>query len=92
MPLPPTSFGEARAVDVVAHDRVVEVGVPVDLHGAGDVAGLVEQHVLVGLDDDEPGRAEVVGEPLGRDEALGVRVRGDLRVGGVGLDGHGGSS
>ena len=48
--------GERLAVDVVALHRVVEVGVPVDLDRAGDVAGLVEQDVLVGLDDDEAGR------------------------------------
>ena len=63
--------GEAGAVDVVADDRVVEVGVPVDLDRAGDVAGLVQQHVLVGLDDDQAGVAEVLGEPLGGDEPSG---------------------
>ena len=50
-------LGEAGAVDVVAGDGVVQLGVPVDLHRARDVAGVVEQHVLVGLDDDEPGVA-----------------------------------
>src|SRR5699024_5975446 len=58
---------EAGAVDVVAGDGVVEVQVPVDLHRAGDVAGLVQQHVLVGLDDDQVlGAAvgELIGEPL----------------------------
>ena len=46
---------EARAIQVVAGHRVVEVGVPVDLDRALDVAGLVEQHVLVGLDHDQAG-------------------------------------
>ena len=36
---------------------------PVDLDRAGNVAGVVEQHVLVGLDDDHVGVVEVVGEP-----------------------------
>ena len=54
---------------------------PVDLHGAGDVAGLVEQHVLVGLHDHDLRVAEVLGEPVGRDEALRVRVLREPRVG-----------
>ena len=44
------SFAKLLAVDVVPHDRVVEVGVPVELDRAGDVAGVVQQHVLVGLE------------------------------------------
>ena len=50
---------EGLAADEVALDRVVEVGVPVDLDGPGDVARFEEQHVLIGLDDDEAGGAEV---------------------------------
>ncbi len=78
---------EALAVEVVACHRVVELGVPVDLDGAGDVAGLVEQHVLVGLDHDEAGGVEALGEPRGRDQPLRVGVLGKLGVGVV-LDGH----
>jgi hypothetical protein len=73
-------LGEAGAVDVVARDGVVQLGVPVELHRAGDVAGVVEQHVLVGLDDDQPGFAQVLGEPGGGDQALGVGVVGELGV------------
>ncbi len=50
--------------------------------------GLVQQHVLVGLHDDEAGVAEMLGEPVSGDETLGMRVllqRGVL----VGCDGHG---
>jgi hypothetical protein len=39
--------------------RVVEVGVPVDLHRAGDMAGVIQQHILVGLDDDQARPAEI---------------------------------
>jgi hypothetical protein len=49
-------LGEAGAVDVVAGDRVVELGVPVDLHRAGDVPGVVEQDVLVRLHHHQTGR------------------------------------
>ena len=74
-------LGEPGAVDVVPGDRVVQLGVPVDLDRARDVPGVVEQHVLVGLDDDEAGVAQVGGQPVGGDQPLGVRVLGELRVG-----------
>src|SRR6185312_4742328 len=54
--------------------------VPVDLDRAGDVAGVVEQHVLVGLDHHEPGFTQVLGQPLGGDQALRVGVGGQFRV------------
>ncbi len=88
MPFEPRSAANCSPFDVVAHDGVVEIGVPVDLHGTGNVAGLVEQHVFVGLDDDEAGFTEVLGEPLGGDETLGMGVLGELRCG-VELGGHG---
>src|SRR5690606_5680753 len=63
---------------------VVEVGVPVQVHRAGDVAGGVQQHVLVRLDHRQPRVTEVLGEPGGRDEPLRVRVLGEtgLRISG----------
>ena len=72
--------GEPGAVDVVAGDLVVELGVPVDLDRAGDVPGVVEQHVLVALDDDQPRVAEVFREPAGGDEPFRVRVLAELGV------------
>ena len=66
--------GEAGPVDVVAGDRVVELGVPVELHRAGDVAGLVEQHVLVGLRHHQARVVEVLGDPLGRHDGLRVGI------------------
>ena len=47
--------GEPRTVDVVADHRIIEIGVPVDLHRTGDVADVVEQGVLVGFDDGQAG-------------------------------------
>lgn len=71
-------LGEALAVDVVPHDRVVELRVPVHLHRSGNVARLVEEHVLVRLDDHEAGLSQVGGEPLGRHQAAGLGVLGEL--------------
>ena len=67
-------LGELLAVDVVADPRVVEVGVPVDLHRAGDMADVVEQDVLVGFDDRQTGRAHVGRQPVGGDQPFGVGV------------------
>src|SRR5690606_26937446 len=78
--------GELLGVDVVAREGVVEVLVPVELECGGDVPGVVEQDVLVGLEDDEvlarPGGSsrDPLGEPCSGDEALRMRVLGDLAV------------
>ena len=62
-------------VDVVADELVLEVPLPVDLDGAGDVAHVVEQDVLVALDDPDLGVVEVLLDPVGRDEDFGVSIR-----------------
>ncbi|MBG9885264.1 hypothetical protein ABE10_01410, partial [Bacillus toyonensis] len=82
--------GEAGAVDIVAHDGVVQLGVPVDLDRAGDVARLVQQDVLVGLDDHESRSAQTLLEPGGRHEASRLRILGELCGRGVEIDGHSG--
>lgn len=79
--------GELRSVDVVALHRVVEIGVPVDLDGAGDVSGLVKEYVFIRLDDDKPRCAEVSTEPVCADETPGVCECREAR-GLVDLDGH----
>jgi hypothetical protein len=65
---------EAGPVDVVAGDRVVELGVPVELHGPWDMARLIQQHILIGLGDDETRILQVLGQPFGRDEHLRARI------------------
>ena len=84
MPLRAHQRREAGRVDVVARDRVVELGVPVDLDRAGDVAGLVEQDVLVRLDDHQPRIAQVLRQPVGGNQPLRVGVVGKLGGGIVG--------
>ena len=90
---------EARAqpLELADADRVADVGVlevrlPVDVDGAGDVAGRVEQDVLVGLDDpDVLGVGEVLGDPVGGDQDLGAGVlghaEGEDAAGGRGVTG-----
>ncbi len=74
-------LGELLAGDVVAHPRVVEVGVPVDLDRAGNMADVVEQHVLVGFHDGQTGSAHVGGQPVGGDQPFGVGVAGQSGTG-----------
>jgi hypothetical protein len=84
---------EALAAHVVPLDRVVQVQVPVDLDRPRDMAGLVQEHVLVRLGHDQGGVVEVLGQPGRGDEALGVGVGAELG-GRVELrgSGHGSSS
>jgi hypothetical protein len=78
---------EGLALDEIPLDRVVEVGMPVDLDRRGDVAGLVEQHVLIRFGDDETRFAEVLLQPFGRHETLRVGVLGETRCW-IDLEGH----
>ena len=49
-------FGEGIGIHIVARERVIQVGVPVDLDGTRDVPGVVQQHVLVTLGHNQAGR------------------------------------
>jgi hypothetical protein len=59
---------EPGLVDEVAAKRVLKVLLPVQLDGALDVAAVVGAGVLVDLDVDEAGRADVLLRPVGGDE------------------------
>ena len=72
--VPGADFGELLGVDIVADDLVLQVSLPVDPDRAGDVAHVVEQHVLVALDDPDLGVLQVFLDPVGRDQDLGVSV------------------
>ena len=68
---------ELLLVDEVTTDLVLQVGGPVELDGALDVALVVRRGVLVDLDQDDAVVLEVLLDPLGGDEC--------------GLAAHGGS-
>ena len=73
-------LGETVRVPVVTDQLIVELGMPVDLDGAGNVPGVVDQYVFVRFHDDHAGVVEVLGQPFGRDQLLGVGVRCELIV------------
>ena len=76
MPLRLQSSAKAGGVDVIAHGLVLQILAPVDVHRAGDVAGIVEQHVFIALDDAQAGILEVLGEPGGAHQHFGVGIVG----------------
>jgi hypothetical protein len=76
--------GEAGPADVVAGHRVVEFGVPVELDRARDVAGVIQQHILIGLGHHQAGVVKVLCHPLGRHHHLRVGIIGELRRGVIG--------
>src|SRR3954452_2088620 len=67
---------EAILILVVPPDGGVQVGVPVPADGPTDVALLVGGCVLVDLDQTDVGGVEMLLQPLGRHECIGVRVVG----------------
>ena len=73
---------ELLLVDEVAADLVLQVGLPVELDRALDVALVVGRGVLVDLDQDDAGGVEVVLHPLGGDERVVAGHVWCLSVGG----------
>jgi hypothetical protein len=65
---------EAILADVVAANLIVEVGRPVHVRRARHVTGSIEQRVLVRLDDADLGVVEMIGDPVGRDQDVGMNV------------------
>ncbi len=65
---------ETRAVEIVAYDWVVQVGDPVDLDCAWDVALVVKHDVLVALDDPYLWVVQMIGDPAGIDQHLGAGI------------------
>ena len=51
MPLREQSSANCCLPDVVPHGLILQIGLPIDLHGAGDMALLIEQDIFVRLDD-----------------------------------------
>ena len=73
-------FGESRAIDVVTHDGVIEICVPVNLDRPGDMSYFVQEDVLVRLDDDNVRFEKASRQPFRTHERLGVSVLSEFRV------------
>ena len=65
-------LGELLGVDEVAPDRVLQIGTPVQLHCAGDVAAVVGAGVFVDLDEDDVVGIEIALGPVGGDQDVGA--------------------
>ena len=74
IPFREQSSANFSAVDVVADDLVLQIPLPVDAHGAGDMPQVVEQQVLVALHDADLRVLQVILDPVGRDQDFGVGV------------------
>ena len=60
--------------DIVANQRVLEIGSPIDVDCAGNVAGVVEEDVFVGFDDADILVIQVLLEPVALNQHLRMRV------------------
>ncbi len=58
----------------IPQDRILEIEPPIDVNGAGNVAGIVEEQVFIAFDDAGVRLIEVLGEPFGAHQHFGVRV------------------
>src|ERR1043166_7063579 len=77
-PLLPEEPLDRLAVHVVAHPRVIEILDPVQLECAGDVPGVVEEQVFVGLEQPDRGVGPVLRDPFRRDQHVGVGISPSL--------------
>ena len=59
---------ESDAIDEVAADGVLQLGLPVDLDGAGEMTAVVSRGVFVDLDENHTGSGQVLLCPFGGDE------------------------
>ena len=73
-------FGEFVRRDVVADHRILQIRPPIDVDRAGNVAGVIKQDVFVRFDDADVLVVEVLFEPSGVDQRLGMRVFRWVRV------------
>jgi hypothetical protein len=78
----PEQLSEGVRRQEVAFDLVLEVELPVEPDGAGDVRLGVQGGLLVDLDDPDAGVVEMVLHPLRVDEHV-FRVHGGLSSGGT---------
>ncbi|GAA1006239.1 hypothetical protein GCM10009551_084910 [Nocardiopsis tropica] len=63
---------ELLGVDEIAAHLVLEILLPVQLHGAGDVATVVGAGVLVDLDEDHTRGVEILLSPVCGDQDIGA--------------------
>ena len=73
-PVPGAEFGEHGGLDVVADRVVLQVTLPVDVDGSGQMPHVVQEDILVALDDPDPLVLQVVGHPFRGDKGFGVGV------------------
>ena len=69
-----TNGGEFLRRYVVTDGLVLQVTAPVDVHGAGKMPGIVEKDVLVAFHDADRRILQMCGDPVGRNEGLGMCV------------------
>ena len=51
--------------DVVTDHRVLQIGAPIDVRRAGNMAGVVEQDIFIRLDDPDPLVVKMFFQPIG---------------------------
>ncbi len=81
--IPAADLGKFFGSDVVALRVVLQVAAPVDVHRAGNVARVVEEHVLVALDNADGRIVEMLLQPGAVHQDLRVRILGKLGIHGL---------
>jgi hypothetical protein len=64
--------------NVVPNHRILQIGTPIDMHCAGNVSGIVKEHVFVRFHDADPFVFKMLLEPIGLHQRFRMRVLGKL--------------
>jgi len=73
-PLPFTKAGKCLLGDVVADQVILKIGPSIDMNRRRDMAGIIEEHILVALYDSQAGVVKVGGDPFRAHQRFGVGI------------------
>jgi hypothetical protein len=51
-------------IEIIANCLIIKIFVPVNVHGAGNMAGIIKQYVFVALNNTDIGIVQMLGDPI----------------------------
>ena len=61
-------------IEIIANGLVIKIFVPVNVHGAGNMPGVIQRDIFVALNDADLGIVQMLGDPSRIYQCLGVGV------------------
>ena len=61
-------------IEIIANCLIIKIFVPVNVHGAGNMSGVIQQHVFVALNYADIWIVQMLGDPIRIYQCFGVGV------------------